>query len=668
MANYSRIGARSPLPGGQAPSTGGRSYGPQSYTTSASGSSAHGQYAPIGGGAGPQRYANGNPHSAGASTRSGATSGLGVSASSIGGREYGPYSPLNRRGNNGGNTTPSEDDRSTGASSKERLMKKGGAAGRGAAGGYTAGRAEPNTYKNAEPDDWMHDPRGAEGHSSAVSLRGFLNVLTLFILVLALLMLFAGYPVIYHVLSTKNRLSGYGLGGSNGTGQVASLSAIRPLIDPDTPASAKTWKSPVSGTTYNLQFSDEFETEGRTFWPGDDQYWEAVDLWYGGTFDLEWYTPEAINTTGGALQITMTDIPSHNLNFQSGMLQSWNKLCFQGGYIEFSLIQPGSQSTQGYWPAAWLMGNLGRPGYMATTDGMWPYSYSACDTGILPNQTNAQGGPIEAVQSTAQYADNGRLSKLPGMKTPSCTCPGEDHPGPNVNTARSSPELDILEAQIQTKGGAKHSFASQSLQTAPFDDAYYWVNTTPAAVIHNTTQVTINSYVGGPFQEAVSSVAEIPARGFQLYDAPDAEKYTTFGVEYLPDWDLNGGGFINWYVDGKPTWSISGAAVPPREVMQIGQRHIPVEPMSIIMNLGMSPGFQTIDFDPDTGVVFPAVMKFDYVRVFQQKGQEALSCDPDDYPTSDYIKNHPEPYNNQNLTTWNKTTYSWPRNSLRSGC
>lgn len=35
------------------------------------------------------------------------------------------------------------------------------------------------------------------------------------------------------------------------------------------------------------QFSDEFQTDGRTFYPGDDPYWTAVDLWYGVTQDLE---------------------------------------------------------------------------------------------------------------------------------------------------------------------------------------------------------------------------------------------------------------------------------------------------------------------------------------------------------------------------------------------
>ena len=35
------------------------------------------------------------------------------------------------------------------------------------------------------------------------------------------------------------------------------------------------------------QFSDEFNTDGRTFYPGDDPYFEAVDIWYGVTQDLE---------------------------------------------------------------------------------------------------------------------------------------------------------------------------------------------------------------------------------------------------------------------------------------------------------------------------------------------------------------------------------------------
>ena len=38
---------------------------------------------------------------------------------------------------------------------------------------------------------------------------------------------------------------------------------------------------------------------------GDDPFWEAVDIWYGATNDLEWYDPQQITTRGGALVITM---------------------------------------------------------------------------------------------------------------------------------------------------------------------------------------------------------------------------------------------------------------------------------------------------------------------------------------------------------------------------
>jgi beta-glucan synthesis-associated protein KRE6 len=54
------------------------------------------------------------------------------------------------------------------------------------------------------------------------------------------------------------------------------------LIDPDTPASAYTQPSFTDDSTLQLVFSDEFNKEGRSFYPGDDPYWEASDLHYWG--------------------------------------------------------------------------------------------------------------------------------------------------------------------------------------------------------------------------------------------------------------------------------------------------------------------------------------------------------------------------------------------------
>lgn len=70
----------------------------------------------------------------------------------------------------------------------------------------------------------------------------------------------------------------------------------------------------------------------------------------------------------------MTQEPWNDLNFRSGMLQSWNKFwledtclykrrcgarltlfsscarSFTGGYIEVNLSLPGKPTAQGYWP------------------------------------------------------------------------------------------------------------------------------------------------------------------------------------------------------------------------------------------------------------------------------------------------------------------------------
>jgi len=53
------------------------------------------------------------------------------------------------------------------------------------------------------------------------------------------------------------------------------------LIDLDTPKEVYTKPSYFdSKQEMQLVFSDEFNTDGRTFYPGDDPYWEAVDLHY----------------------------------------------------------------------------------------------------------------------------------------------------------------------------------------------------------------------------------------------------------------------------------------------------------------------------------------------------------------------------------------------------
>ena len=186
-----------------------------------------------------------------------------------------------------------------------------------------------------------------------------MNASALFIICVGIIVLFAGYPIIDHYIHQPPVTPGFNLGGVNASGQVPDRTIVPTLIDSETPSDAQT-RVGSDGKTYQLVFSDEFNTDGRTFYPGDDPFWEAVDLYYWPTVDLEWYDPVAITTKGGKLVITMEEIQNHNLNFRSGMLQGWNKFCFTTGYVEVSVSMPGSPTAPGLWPAAWTMGNLVR--------------------------------------------------------------------------------------------------------------------------------------------------------------------------------------------------------------------------------------------------------------------------------------------------------------------
>lgn len=93
-----------------------------------------------------------------------------------------------------------------------------------------------------------------------------------------------GFPIIsFATKNVQTNQGGFNLGGTNATGQVPDMPGSFGLIDKDTPQDAYTRKSYINDEEYVLVFSDEFNVDGRTFFPGDDPYWEAVDLHYWGT-------------------------------------------------------------------------------------------------------------------------------------------------------------------------------------------------------------------------------------------------------------------------------------------------------------------------------------------------------------------------------------------------
>lgn len=159
-------------------------------------------------------------------------------------------------------------------------------------------RQHTNTFiwdtKEPDIDDLLHNPdpvRDAilDRKWTLFSLRGWLNIGMLIVLLSGLITLFAGFPILIWYREQHPTGPGYNLGGINETGQIPLLN-VPTLIDKDTPHSAYSRRG-FDGQEYDLVFSDEFNVNGRSFYEGDDPFWEAADMHYWSTGDLEWYQP-----------------------------------------------------------------------------------------------------------------------------------------------------------------------------------------------------------------------------------------------------------------------------------------------------------------------------------------------------------------------------------------
>ncbi|KAI3433376.1 hypothetical protein D9Q98_003193 [Chlorella vulgaris] len=404
-------------------------------------------------------------------------------------------------------------------------------------------------------------------------------------------------------------------------------------VDADTPEDSCTRLLPSFAAAYQLVFSDEFNTPDRDFRAAaQDPKWTAQNLYYSATNDVEVYKPEQVTVDGGAAVLTIERLPDGETatapvqqasgeiqdvskQFKSGMLQGWSKFCYTGGYVEASIQLPGNELASGLWPAFWAMGNLGRAGYLASTAGVWPYSYNTCEgSGPLP------------------------WSSLDGQLI--TACPGDP---PGVNRAawglhpeqgRGGPEFDVFEV-VTAVGGAAPPHTSQTLQMAPVMPPGTDWGTGPAAggvaypgagSSFNTRRNSWQGSLGRPGNEYQDSISALSDLGPSFYTDQH-----TYGVDWRP------GQYLRWYIDGQLLYEVNQQALVAQTNASgaaVGPRLIPMEPMYLILNLAMSPDFGEIEYERLT---FPSQMKVDWIRVYQPVDQINVGCSPPEFPTAQYV-------------------------------
>ncbi|KAK9893265.1 glycoside hydrolase family 16 protein [Cystobasidium minutum MCA 4210] len=432
----------------------------------------------------------------------------------------------------------------------------------------------------------------------------------------------------------------------------------RRAIDPDTPKAAYSKKG-QNGKEYWLVFSDEFNTDGRTFKEGDDPFWTAADMHYKATKNLEYLNPGQVTTQGGYLTITLDKVAdpakNHGFKYSGGMLTSWNQMCFTGGILEASVSIPGAPEISGLWPAFWTMGNLARPGYGATTDGMWGYSYDTCDSGTLAKQAHKDTGVVPKMK-------NGKdLSSKLGQKLSACTCPDEDHPGPSPNVGRGAPELDVFEAEVNETH--KIGQISQSFQISPHDPERQWKKTAPGySIPSDKYKGFLNEWDGDDYIQCISTLSQTDQT---CYELKNKTAFQTYGIDYQPSKGKDTNGHICWTQGDTMTAHLEESALGPRPEIDIGQRLVPREPMYIIFNLVLSETFGNISEQ----LTFPTQMRVDWVRLYQQKDLLNTGCNPADFPTAKYIERHMAAYQNATMDSWAQhEPRGFPQNRLRGGC
>ncbi|KAG0284736.1 hypothetical protein BGZ96_010908 [Linnemannia gamsii] len=649
---------------------------------------------------------------------------------------------------------------------------------------------QPSTDSNIS-EKLMHlpDPSPFEGMCTC---RGLVNITSMFLILCGLILMILGYPIASSL--KKDRLAaeaaaadaasaanaalsqvrfaidsqhqqqaggggGAGLGLMGPLSKTATSTVVRSamLVDPDTPQDKLTTVA-RDGKLWDLAFSDEFNQDGRGFAPGQDPHWEAMNLPPSKAMGtLENYSSDQVTTRNGHLEIILQRDTVHltgaksqkrdgssggDWKYTSGMLQSWNKMCFQGGILE-----------------VFILGNLARHGYPASMDGVWPFSSSStqCDpatTSIPSNSTTASSSLIQRLNGCSSDAETslGRMSR----GAPEMTLL-ETHYGVQMDTAaveaqkraiqilqqappkvlqrreyrslkrhQEEPVMDqgvsgagikgetvvlqkqrlggsrvIVDAALEgtriggSGGGSvsRHGIAISSVRLASSSSS----SSSTSNGSNNSSMVVSVETSTPQWIQPLDSRFFSPSSSLDNLHSMDKEEFVQVGLEYWPG-TLNSTTTPKVDSDAYIQFSLNNIRHPPllsnSHSLLHSQSHqlspptpttttatsspnrdedwyrnakflpentqIPQEPMSIVVGLGLLQ--DELLLDPE--LAFPAVMKIDYIRLYQPRQQRnggkagGMSCDPVDHPTAAYIRTHPRAYSDPGVNTWADAGYT----------
>lgn len=116
-------------------------------------------------------------------------------------------------------------------------------------------------------------------HGFKLNRKGLRTVFCLFLIIGGVICLIVVVPVATYMKDqNQNKLSGEEKIAQHAYPKVMGATRTK-MIDPETPQSAYT-RTSINGERMKLVFSDEFNTDGRSFYENDDQFWQAQDLHY----------------------------------------------------------------------------------------------------------------------------------------------------------------------------------------------------------------------------------------------------------------------------------------------------------------------------------------------------------------------------------------------------